>query len=383
MKRVSVLICLLIALLVSAPVGAQQYSCGNPFLNENVQFDTSYWELTDFCQHSVPFADILWGGVPPDGIPPIDAPQFESIAAAAEWLPPQSPVIKLEIDGDARAYPLAILTWHEIVNDTVGGVPVVITFCPLCNSALVFERTVGDAELTFGVSGNLRNSDLIMWDRQTQSWWQQFTGEGIVGAYTGTQLTAVPSLVTGFGVFSEQFPQGQVLSRETGYNRRYGQNPYVNYDQTDAPFLFDGTLDTRLPATEHVLAGLVMGEAIAYPFPILQDRVVINDEVGGVPVVALWQAGSTSALGAQVIAEAEDIGWAALYSREVDEQVLTFRLDPDGSIRDDETDTRWNAFGEAIEGALTGARLRLQIAAPHFWFAWAAFQPETRVYGQE
>jgi hypothetical protein len=132
-----------------------------------------------------------------------------------------------------------------------------------------------------------------------------------------------------------------------------------------------------------VLAGLVMGEPIAYPFPILQDRVVINDEVGGVPVVALWQAGSVSALGAAVIAESEDIGWAGLYSREVDARALTFRLDPDGSIRDDETNTRWNAFGMAIEGELTGAQLRPQIAAPHFWFAWAAFQPETRIYSSE
>jgi hypothetical protein len=373
----------ILLVIVSLGVGHSAYaqsSCEDPFAGVDVRFNASLWEQTDFCQHSIDYADILWGGVPPDGIPPIDAPQFQPIADV-DWLQSQSPVLAVEINGDARAYPLAIMTWHEIVNDVVGDTPVVVTFCPLCNSALVFDRRVGDETLTFGVSGNLRNSDLIMWDRQTQSWWQQFTGEGIVGVYTGTELTPIPALVTSYGAFVEQYPDGQVLSRDTGITRPYGQNPYEFYDRTESPFLFAGEVDTRLSATEHVLAGFVNGVATAYPFPVLREQGVINDIVGNVPVVALWQGGATSALNAPTIDEGEDIGWAGLYRRVVDETTLTFAL-ADGMIRDSETGSAWNAFGTAIEGELVGTQLELELAAPHFWFAWAAFMPQTLVYGE-
>lgn len=372
---------ILISLFAALPAAAQN-SCDNPFEGAgSIRFSASYWNLTDFCQHSVPFSEIRSGGPPPDGIPPLDDPQFETVAAAGAWLQAQSPVIALEIEGEAKAYPLAILIWHEIANDTVGGVPVAVTYCPLCNSAIVFDRRVGDQTLTFGVSGNLRNSDLIMWDRQTQSWWQQFTGEGIVGVYTGTQLDFLPSQIVGFGTFAERYPDAQVLSRETGYSRSYGANPYAGYDSAQTPFLFEGEIDPRLPAMERVLAGRIGGEAVAYPFSLLQETGVINDTAGGLPVVALWQSGVTSALDAGSIDASRDIGTAALYSRELDGQTLTFWIDEAGVLRDDATSSAWNVFGEAVEGELAGARLELQLAAPHLWFAWAAFRPDTRVYG--
>ncbi|MCA9909314.1 MAG: DUF3179 domain-containing protein, partial [Anaerolineae bacterium] len=141
-----------------------QSTCDDPFAGQSVYFNTGYWERTDFCQYSIAYDEVLSGGPPPDGIPPIDEPQFESIDAAETWLQPQSPVLTVELNGEARAYPLAILTWHEIVNDTIGSVPVAVTFCPLCNSAFVFDRRIGEDVLRFGVSGNLRNSNLIMWD---------------------------------------------------------------------------------------------------------------------------------------------------------------------------------------------------------------------------
>jgi len=357
-----------------------QSSCDDPFEGQTIRFDTSDWEQTDFCQHSIAYDEVLSGGPPPDGIPPIDNPQFEALDAASAWLQPQSPVLALELDGAARAYPLAILTWHEIVNDVVGDVPIAVTFCPLCNSAFVFDRRVGDDVLRFGVSGNLRNSNLIMWDDLTQSWWQQFTGEAVVGTYTGTQLTEYPALITGFGAFAEQYPDGLVLSRATGFSRSYGTNPYPGYDQSIDPFLFASPLDRRLPATEHVLAGFIGSVGVAYPFSILQAEKLINDEVNGVPLLALWQSGSASALGGTIIDDSEDIGWAALYDRELDGRVLTFTADANGVISDQESGTTWNAFGEAIEGQLAGSRLEQRIAAPHFWFAWAAFEVETIIY---
>ncbi len=376
------LIILGLMLLFRAPPIRAQSTCEDPFADAGgLQFSTVHWDKTDFCQHSVPYDEIRSGGPPPDGIPPIDAPRFESIENAASWLQPQSPVIALSINGEARAYPLAVLIWHEIANDTVGGVPVAVTFCPLCNSSVVFDRRVEGETLRFGVSGNLRNSDLIMWDDRTQSWWQQFTGEAIVGEYTGAQLELVPSLVVSFEQFAEQHPDGVVLSRDTGASRSYGVNPYAGYDSLSSPFLFDGQLDDRLPATERVLAGVIGGESIAYPFSILSEQRVINDTIGGEEVVAIWQPGSVSALDESTIDASRDVGMAALYNRELDGRVLDFGVDGAGAIRDDQTGSAWNIFGTATEGELSGSQLRQELAYPHFWFAWAAFQPDTGVYG--
>jgi hypothetical protein len=203
---------------------------------------TSGWK-TDFSRHTVPYAEIISGGVPRDGIPPIDSPSFVSIEAANSWLADREPVIALEINGDARAYPLQIMTWHEIVNDSVGGIPVAVTFCPLCNSAIAFNRRIGEIVYDFGVSGKLRNSDLIMWDRQTESWWQQFTGEAIVGSLAGIRLDMLPAVIISWGDFRSAYPEGQVLSRETGFSRPYGRNPYAGYDDVDnSRFCFVATL---------------------------------------------------------------------------------------------------------------------------------------------
>ncbi len=339
----------------------------------------NFWDTTDFCQTTVDLDSILSGGPPPDGIPPIDNPTFDSIEVASEWLQDQSPVIAFELDGEARAYPLAILTRHEIVNDEVTDIPVAVTFCPLCNSAVVFDRRVDGEVYRFGVSGNLRNSDLIMWDNVTKSWWQQFTGEGIVGVHAGVQLEILPSLVVGYSEFVDQFPDGVVLSPG---GQTYGTNPYVGYDLSARPFLFDGVVDDRLFATERVLGTILGGEAVAYPFPALEKNPVINDQVGDFEVVALWQPGAASALHDRVIDVSKDVGMAALYDRTVDGQTLTFSLNDSGAVVDDQTGSTWNVFGTALSGELEGKQLRQHLAFPHFWFAWAAFRPETTIWGQ-
>lgn len=356
-----------------------QLSCDDPPIDvSNLQ---RVWDKTDFCTYEPGvFDEIISGGVPRDGIPPIDNPEFDSVDEARDWLQPQSPVVAFSLNGIARAYPLAIMTRHEIVNDVVGGEPVAVTFCPLCNSAIVFERTVDDQVFRFGVSGLLRNSDLIMWDDVTQSWWQQFTGTGIVGQYTGHQLTILPSQVVGFGAFAEQYPDGEVLSPGS---RSYGSNPYVGYDSSDSPFLFQGQVDDRLFATSRVLAGIIDGIPVAYPFETLASVGVINNTVGSQEVVAFWQPGATSALDRSDIDSSRDVGMAALYDRTLDGQVLTFVRDAKGVIRDEQTGSAWNVFGTAIEGELAGKQLTQRLAFPHFWFAWAAFRPDTLIYGFE
>jgi len=174
-----------------------------------VPFDVSEWK-TNFKKHSVPLNEIISGGPPKDGIPAIDTPRFETVAEGDRWLKPREPVALFVQKGDARAYPLQILIWHEIVNDVVGGSPATVTFCPLCNTTITFDRRLKGRVLDFGTTGKLRLSDLVMYDRQTESWWQQATGEAIVGDLTGKRLTFLPSQVVSWETFKQAYPQGKV-----------------------------------------------------------------------------------------------------------------------------------------------------------------------------
>lgn len=343
---------------------------------------TSSWN-TNWQLHTIDYDDILSGGPPRDGIPSIDNPLFISQDEAAAWLAGHEPIVAVALNGEARAYPLQILTWHEIVNDTIGGVPVIVTFCPLCNSAIVFERLVDGEPVTFGTSGLLRHSDLIMYDRQTESLWQQFTGEAIVGDQAGNRLTFLPSSLISFDDFRTAYPEGMVLSRETGINRPYGQNPYAGYDTIDGadPFLFRGQLDGRLPAVERVVTVSLaeVGLEVAYPYSVLSARGVINDEQGSQPLVVFHKPGTVSALGAAQIAAADDVGATGVFNPVVDGQRLTFTRQGDVFV-DNETGTTWSIVGQAVEGPLAGTQLEPIIHGDHFWFAWAAFKPETVIY---
>lgn len=290
-------------------------------------------------------------------------------------------MIALEINGDARAYPLQILMFHEIVNDRVGGLPVSVTFCPLCNASIVFDRRVDGAILDFGTTGKLRKSDLVMYDRQSESWWQQFTGNGIVGRYTGTTLTQVPSTVTAFQDFVKAYPQGKVLSRQTGFTRDYGRNPYRGYDRIgDKPFLFHDPFDPRLPAMERLIGVARAGKVRVYPFAALTVKPVINDELGGEPIAVFALPEVLSALDAEVIRDSRRIPAAAAYSRKAGAQVLNFER-REHQIVDRETGSTWDIFGRALEGPLKGTRLVPVDSGVHFAFAWLAFHPQWEDYG--
>jgi hypothetical protein len=349
--------------------------------SESLQRLTASWN-TNWNRHIVDYDEILSGGPPRDGIPSIDDPQFVSIDEAADWLADNEPVIALEIEGEARAYPLQILTWHEIANDTVGDIPVAVTFCPLCNSALVFDRRVDGETLEFGVSGLLRNSDLIMYDRTTETLWQQFTGEAIIGDLVGEQLEFVPSGLVSFAEFREAYPEGMVQSRETGFSRSYGQNPYAGYDRIGQnPFLFTGELDGRLPAMERVVTVNLPDENIdvAYPLSLLSEMGVIHDNQGGQDIVVFHTEGTSSALGAATIADAEDVGATGVFDPNLNGQMLTFTK-TDGVITDEETGSTWNVLGQATAGELAGEALTPIVHGNHFWFSWVAFRPDTIVF---
>jgi hypothetical protein len=262
------------------------------------------WNRTDFSRTSVPWTDILSGGPPKDGIPAIDNPKFEVVPLVTD-LAQNEPVIGLDIGGDARAYPLRVLIWHEIVNDTVGGKPVTVTYCPLCNSAVVFARSVNGRVFDFGTTGKLRHSDLVMYDRRTESWWQQFTGEAIVGEMLGTVLDLVPARLESFADFTARHPQGKVLVPSNPALRDYGRNPYAGYDSSTKPFLYAGDLPEGIdPMARVIVAKPPSGPPVIVALTHLRDKGALT--IGS--LAFSWRAGQASALNSADIAQGRDVG---------------------------------------------------------------------------
>lgn len=266
----------------------------------NPDFWRREWPNTDFTNTTVPnWVQILSGGPGKDGIPALSDPAFRT-ASDETRLSPREPVIALVMDGQARAYPLRYLTWHEIVNDRVGDVPVAVTFCPLCNSALVFDRRVDEGELEFGVTGKLRNSDMIMFDRQTESWWQQALGQGIVGYFSGRDLVQIPSWMESWDSFRASYPAGLVME-EPDWPRNYGSNPYVGYDGSYRPFLYNGDLPPHdIPALMRVVR---VGNR-AWPL----DRLAAEGVIREAEVEISWVAGQASALDSTQIGQGREVG---------------------------------------------------------------------------
>lgn len=368
-----------ISILVAA--GWWMWQAGSGLANAQLS-NSSEWPKTDFTKTSIDLDEIMSGGPPKDGIPAVDAPKFISPAEADEWLDAREPVIVVDIAGDARAYPLQILIYHEIVNDAIGEVPYSVTFCPLCNASIVFDRRVDGRLLDFGTTGRLRKSDMVMYDRQTESWWQQFTGEAIVGELTGIELTQLPAGIVAYQDFKAAHPSGKVLSRETGTHRPYGRNPYRGYDSIDdRPFLFRDPIDPRLPAMERVLNVTVNGQHKLYPFSALRSEPVINDDVQNMPVVVFSREGTLSVLDNGNIVESRTIPSANAFARTLDDQLLTFAV-RDGAIVDEQTKSHWDLLGNAVDGPLKGKQLEPTQGGVHFAFAWLAFNPDSDIYGQ-
>lgn len=259
------------------------------------------WPSTDFETTSVNnWVEILSGGPSRDGIPALDDPTFID-ASTENRIEDREPVITLELQGEVpRAYPIRYLMWHEIVNDEVAGRPIAVTFCPLCNSGITFDRRVGDQVLTFGVSGKLRNSDMIMFDRETESWWQQAIGEGIVGELTGVELQTLPSWMESWAEFKARNPDGLVMD-QPNQRRNYGANPYVQYDSSHRPFLYSGEVP---PHGIEPLARVVRVGDAAWPMTRIAQEGVISEE----GVVLSWTAGQASALDTQNIGQGRDVG---------------------------------------------------------------------------
>lgn len=322
---------------------------------------------------------VVSGGPPPDGIPPVDEPRFVP-ADDVGWLADDEAVIALSVDGQHRAYPVEIMVWHEIVNDTVAGRPVSVTYCPLCSSAVAFDRRLGERTLTFGTSGRLYLSDLVMYDRQTESLWSQIEGRAVAGVLAGEQLDRIPVQTVGWQQWRQAHPQGWVLSRETGAERDYGRNPYPGYDDAGSdPFLFDGLPDERLEPKTRVAALGDPQDPIAVPLTLLAEQRVVTLDVAGQPVVLWAGSGLRSALDAADVAAGRAVAATGAFRPAAGGQALDFAASGPDTFVDAQTGSEWDVLGRAVSGPLAGTRLPRVGHLDTFWFAWAAFHPDTRL----
>ncbi len=324
--------------------------------------------------------DEIRGVVPPDAIPALEDPAFEP-ASEVEWLAGVEPVLALEVNGDARAYPLRIMTWHELVNGTVGGVPVTVSYCPLCNSAVAYDRRVGDRILDFGTSGALLNSSLVMYDRQTESLWSHYTGQAVVGHLVGSELDLIPVQTVSFEAFLASHPDGRVLSLDTGHFRRYGQNPYEFYDSNNRPFLFTGPLDDRLEPITRVVALRDGVEGAVIPNDVLAERRVVPFAFAGRELVALFEPGTASALDNPLIEEGRDVGATGVFVRSVGGRLLDLSAADGGGFVDAASGVVYDILGRPSGSGGTEALEPVE-HLDTFWFAAAAFYPDAEIIGQ-
>lgn len=313
----------------------------------------------------VPLDKIVSGGPPPDGIPSIDNPKFVSKEEADMFLRDGDQVVGVNINGDTRAYPLQILVWHEIVNDNVGGTPVAVTYCPLCFTNQVFNRTVSGQTVEFGTSGKLYNSNLVMYDRTSNSLWSQALGQAIVGKHSGVKLDRIPFDVAFWKEWKQLYPDTKVLSRDTGSTRPYGADPYGNYYTNNDLFFPVSNEDNRLGLKEVVVGLENGGQYKAYKLKQIEDRNVINDVINGKSIVLF------SLHPAMV----------RVFNSTLDGQKLDFAYDKNSTkITDKQTGSEWNLEGIGIEGPMKGKHLTRLPFDEGFWFEWVAFHPETEVY---
>ncbi len=367
--------------LISAPFFSLNAQIKNP---RNIPYN---WK-TDTLNKVIELSEITVA-VPRNTFPTINYPKFINKTEGLIAFFIHEPVISVAIKDEAKAYPLNMLTMHEISNDSLGGIPILPTYCPLCNSSMVYDRRLThkgkEYLLDFEVSGMLRNSDMIMADKQTETWWQQLMGLGLVGELAGAYLTVIPSMIISVEDFFKRYPNGKILSPKTGtYSQSmYGKNPYVNYDDKaslpyDSFFNLD-KLDTRLSPMDRIIDIKGTDGYKIYPFSVISKKGVINDKYSNKSIVIFYKKGTISVLDKKDISKSKDIGSATVFSSVLDGKSLTFKKKNDLFV-DIQTTSIWDITGQCIEGKLKGKILTPEAHGNHFAFAWLAFYPESEIY---
>ena len=327
-------------------------------INNSVTYSEIY--ITDGVKHTIPLDQIRDGGPPKDGIPSIDDPIF---TADADFISNTDIVIGIATDTDVKAYPLFILVWHEIVNDIINDIPIAVTYCPLCYTSQVFIRDIDEETTEFGTSGKLYNSNLLMYDRLTDSYWSQALGTAVKGELAGKSLDIIPFDLMRWDDWKSMYPDTLVLTTDTGHVRAYGTDPYGNY-YTEPNIMFPVShLDDTLHPKEIIVGLYLDGTYKAYRQNDIESNVLINDSVGDNPVLLLSLFDENY----------------RIFDRRVSEMTLEFEI-LDDIITDAQTKSVWNYEGVAISGKLEGNELRRLASAPGFWFEWVAFHPETLLY---
>lgn len=370
--------CMLLLTLMAAP-----FHIGFAQLN-NTRGISYHWK-TDTTQKTVQLAEFTVA-VPKGVFPVLNNPQFIGTEKGRKFYFRHEPIISLSIDGQARAYPLNVLTVDEIANDTLAGIPVLVTYCPLCNASVVYDRRLyyegKEWLLSFGVSGMLRNSDMVMYDLQTETWWQQLMGDALVGNLAGAELKVIPSLVISVEEFFQRYPNGQILSPQTGLVDGYGRNPYVGYDNLKGSpygdFIDKDKVDKRLPPMERVVDVESKGNRKIYPFSLISKKGVINDTFHDKHIVIFYKSGTVSVLDERDISKSRNVGTATLFNAMLDGKKLTFRK-KGKQFTDQETGSTWDITGRSIAGPLKGRQLQIEPHSNHLAFAWLAFYPESEI----
>jgi hypothetical protein len=317
--------------------------------------------------------------LPAGAIPPIDTPRFESPATARVWLGGRAPVIVVRVGGDVRAYPSAILQWHEVVNDVVGGRPLLISFCPLCNTAVAYERSFGGAAHLFEVSGQLDAGAAVLLDRATGSTYTQPTGEQLGGPREVSALRWYPSDLLPLDEATAAYPQLRVLSRPAGTDHDYGTTLYSGVDSAGRPLGSNGFLDTRVPVKTRIVGVAVAQAARAWRYDRLAALGVLNDRVGASPVVVIFRPATASIGDEGSLSGARAVGSAGVFDPRVAGRVLHLRKTGQ-TLTDGETSSTWNLAGVATAGPLTGTHLRIVRHIDTYWFAWTAFYAQTSLW---
>lgn len=314
--------------------------------------------------------NILSGGPPKDGIPPIDKPKYIQVQKAGNFLNSKDVVFVVEYGDAVKIFPQKILVWHEIVNDVIRGEKVSVTYCPLTGSAMGFKGKLDGIETTLGTSGKLLNSNLVMYDRETESYFPQILGMAVTGPLKGKTLKEFPVIWTTWEKAKARYPDASVLSMETGFLRPYGSDPYGSYQKrgtyynSGGPFFPVMTTDNRLEAKEVVVGIRLNPSALAVEKDKIAGKKVVNIIIGNHPIVALYD---------------DSLDTVRIYSRQLGKKVLNFDI-RNGKITDRESTSEWNVLGESTDGKMKGTELEPVYSFDVMWFAWAAFYPQTEIY---
>ena len=363
MEKLSFKFLLLVFIILAAVIVFFQYRNFRVPMQTLPEAPTTEIQETEGQKHSIPLSEIISGGVKQDGIPSIDKPKYESVAVADRYLDDDGFGLLVQVNSRARFYPYQVLVWHEIVNDNFQGKKLAVTYCPLCFSGIVFEREFNDQVFEFGTSGKLYNSNLLMYDRTSKSLWSQALGEAVGGPLTGKELVVYPSLTISWNEFKKNFRGGEVLSKNTGEIRDYTRNPYGDYFTNNSIFFPVNNTDARLESKEIVFGAKFDPGTKAFALEDVQKAKIINDKVGDVPVLVVWDS---------------TLKTVKAFERQIDGQEINFSIS--GSSLVDDSDSKWNYSGRSISGSNSGFKLKVIPLENTFWFSWSSSHPETDVY---